>query len=125
VSKFQVLEKTCLRKGVKRSEATSIRALHFKDKKSCAECRVSNSREGFVYANVSYSLEKIANNRARVLRLPSARGTIALTAAPSKPATLPFACRPFLSLDAIFLDTRSLAYDVMQVEVLTRQKFGS
>jgi hypothetical protein len=86
------------------------------------KCRVSNSREGFLYANVSDLSEKIAKNQARVLRLPSAMGgTIALTTAPSKPAALPFAFRTFFSPDAIVLDTRLLAYDVMQVEVLTRQ----
>jgi hypothetical protein len=49
--------------------------------------------------------ENIAKNQIRVLGLTSARVTIAFTTAPSKHAALPFAFRPFLSLDAIFHDT--------------------
>jgi hypothetical protein len=78
--------------------------------------------EGFPYANVSYSSEKIAKNRTRVLSPTSAEGY-------KKPHHCSQeTCRSalllldnFLNLDTIFLDTRLSAYDVMQVKVLTRR----
>lgn len=122
MSKFLVLEKNVFEKGLSEAKRRKFEHVFSRIKRLVLKCRVSNSREGFLYANVSDLSEKIAKNQARVLRLPSAMGgTIALTTAPSKPAALPFAFRPFLSPDAIVLDTRSLAYDVMQVKVLTRQ----